>query len=569
MLIFVIPSSYPNHINPQANIFVHEQCIVLKKAGCDIVVLDATSYRWKYWLDKSCSRYAKTEKDGIVIYSKHIRSILKTKLYRFAVAQYRKVIDKLFKKAVKDYGIPDMIYAHFTYPSGYVSCQLAKKYNIPLAVIEHGGIFMQPKVPGYLKKILTKTINDSDIFACVSEAQRKCLYKCSKSNKEIKIISNMINDCFKFYPLKQNDCFTFFSAGNLYKVKRMDLLVEAFIKSFKKDEKVCLKIAGEGNERAKLESLIKQNNREKQIILLGRLNREQILEEYKKCNVFALVSEHESFGIAYREAMAVGRPVISSDNGGISTFWKDEYGKIVPLNDLNALSCALKEMYDNFSSYNLERISEECIEKCSSENVAKTLISEFERKCARGGIKTVNNKQCNIKRNICYVFYYYFARMLPRSDARILGKISKKIRNSLTKGFVKSAGIDVNIQQGAIFSHNIIIGNHSGIGRNCSVGSGTIIGDYVMMGPECYIYTTNHNSSRTDIPMFEQGYTEKQPVIIGNDVWIGSRVTIMPGVKIGNGVIIGASAVVTKDVPDYAVVGGVPAKILKMRKVSD
>lgn len=55
-------------------------------------------------------------------------------------------------------------------------------------------------------------------------------------------------------------------------------------------------------------------------------------------------------------------------------------------------------------------------------------------------------------------------------------------------------------------------------------------------------------------------------VVIGNDVWIGMRVIIMPGVTIGNGVVIGAGAVVTKDVPDYAVVGGVPARIIKFRK---
>lgn len=55
-------------------------------------------------------------------------------------------------------------------------------------------------------------------------------------------------------------------------------------------------------------------------------------------------------------------------------------------------------------------------------------------------------------------------------------------------------------------------------------------------------------------------------VIIGNDVWIGMRVIIMPGVKVGNGVVIGAGAVVTKDVPDYAIVGDVPARIIKFRK---
>lgn len=62
-----------------------------------------------------------------------------------------------------------------------------------------------------------------------------------------------------------------------------------------------------------------------------------------------------------------------------------------------------------------------------------------------------------------------------------------------------------------------------------------------------------------------QGTEEKKMVTIGNDVWIGQRVTIMPGVTIGDGCIIATNAVVTKDVPPYSVVGGVPAKVLKSR----
>ena len=111
----------------------------------------------------------------------------------------------------------------------------------------------------------------------------------------------------------------------------------------------------------------------------------------------------------------------------------------------------------------------------------------------------------------------------------------------------------------------ISIGSGSGLGVNCSVHGPLRIGDNVMMGPEVTILTHTHNIERTDIPMGLQGVRVAE-VVVGNDVWIGMRVVIMPGVKVGNGAVLGSCAVVTKDVPDFAVVGGVPAKIIKYRK---
>lgn len=94
------------------------------------------------------------------------------------------------------------------------------------------------------------------------------------------------------------------------------------------------------------------------------------------------------------------------------------------------------------------------------------------------------------------------------------------------------------------------------------------IGKNVMMGPDVTILTHTHNIERTDIPMGHQG-SRIAEVVIGNDVWIGMRVIIMSGVKIGNGVVIGAGAVVTKNVPDFAIVGGVPAKIIRYRNSNE
>lgn len=66
--------------------------------------------------------------------------------------------------------------------------------------------------------------------------------------------------------------------------------------------------------------------------------------------------------------------------------------------------------------------------------------------------------------------------------------------------------------------------------------------------------------------MCQQGFTDSKPIVIGNDVWIGTRVIVMPGVHIGDHSIVGAGSIVTKDVPEWAIVGGSPAHILKMRK---
>jgi maltose O-acetyltransferase len=86
-----------------------------------------------------------------------------------------------------------------------------------------------------------------------------------------------------------------------------------------------------------------------------------------------------------------------------------------------------------------------------------------------------------------------------------------------------------------------------------------------MMGPDVVIHTRNHRHDRIDIPMCQQGFGEMKPVIIEDDVWLGERVIILPGVTIGKGSIIGAGAVVAKNVPPYSIAVGNPALVVKKR----
>ena len=170
---------------------------------------------------------------------------------------------------------------------------------------------------------------------------------------------------------------------------------------------------------------------------------------------------------------------------------------------------------------------------------------------------------------LALIFYKLFLQYLPNTDTSRFGaKFIRKVRSSCASVLFDSVGKNINIERCADFGtgKGISIGNNSGLGIDSVVRGPLTIGDDVMMGRWVNIMTNSHETSRVDIPMNAQGSKPKRKVTIGSDVWIGNRVTILPGVTIGNGVIIGAGAVVTKDVPDYAVVGGVPARILKYRK---
>lgn len=126
----------------------------------------------------------------------------------------------------------------------------------------------------------------------------------------------------------------------------------------------------------------------------------------------------------------------------------------------------------------------------------------------------------------------------------------------------------MNIERGASFGlgDKVRLGDNSGIGVNARIKRNTIIGNYVMMGPNFVVQESRHSFDRTDIPMGIQPALPHQQVIIEDDVWIGADVMVVGNRTVSTGSILAARTVLVKNFPPYSIIGGNPSRLIRSRK---
>lgn len=171
-----------------------------------------------------------------------------------------------------------------------------------------------------------------------------------------------------------------------------------------------------------------------------------------------------------------------------------------------------------------------------------------------------------MKRAILLTLYYSLLQFLPSS--RRLGRIPGRLRFWCCRNLFAYCGQNVNIERRAFFGsgNTISVGDNSGIGVGAKLSPQVSIGNSVLMGEDVLFLTQNHAYKSAQQLIGSQGQLEVEGIVIGDDVWIGTRAIILPGVTVGTGAVVGAGSVVTKEVAPYSVVAGNPARVVGFRE---
>lgn len=370
MHIMVIPSWYASSRNKVHGSFFKEQFKALSNAGIKVTV----AYN-EIWPITMLGRIK--ENRGIEF---SIEDNLKTYRYKdfnylpknpLMFRSFNKRMDKLYKEIVEKEGKIDIIHAHSALWGGISAQYISNKYNIPLVLTEHSSLKYARYVKESYKKYIYKAYDKADALIAVGNGLKNEMK--NYTNNDIKVIHNMVDlkkfniDVKSSEKNNSEDTFNMFSCAFLEEGKGMENLIEAFYLAFKSKDAI-LRIGGDGSLREKLEGMIKELGMENQIFLLGALSREDVAKEMKNCKCFALASEHETFGVVYIEALACGKPVIGTYNGGADDIIKDYNGIIIEKKDVEKLKDALVKMKNEYKTYDKNEIREKTI-LSYSENV--------------------------------------------------------------------------------------------------------------------------------------------------------------------------------------------------------
>ena len=380
MRLLIIPSWYPSKGNPVNGIFFREQALALSKSGHHVTVIDVTFHGRNDFFRKDNFRFFYKNDEGIHTYSYKMPSFYIFSRISFVfILLYKFLLFRVFKKIIKKGINFDVIHAHSFFPAGFCACDISKKYNIPLVVTEHNTDVLEKRLSKYYQNRLQKTIENCHKFLCVSEALRLSVLEQVKMEHKLLVVPNMFSSDFIYLDRGKNisNNFTFLSIGFFNERKRHDYAISCFEEAFRDIPNVRFEIIGKGELYDMCQKQILENDLQGKVQLFDLLPRKELVKKMQECDIFVLASTFENFGVVYVEAMACGKPVIATKNGGAESIVNETNGILIEKDNKEQLVEAFRYMYHNVHKYDSKKIAEDCYAKYSEEAVVKQLSTVY------------------------------------------------------------------------------------------------------------------------------------------------------------------------------------------------
>jgi glycosyltransferase involved in cell wall biosynthesis len=390
MNIFYIPSWYPSKYNAYSGIFFKEQAVALAKfQDCNIVVSLWGQNNFNLPLKNPFQtilniKNGLSEKKQIHKIFNNLHEIYNPKILWTDKLNGRtpRIFDanhENYEKALEIFKDIDIIHTHVSYPGGYAAMMLSKIYNKPYIVTEHMGPFPFNDLlkKGKLSdKVRLPLINASRTIAVSNSLADRITYF---GIKRPTIIPNLIDDSFFKIDnsLRENKKFIFFTLCSMYPQKGIIDLLNAIKKVGNIKKEVSFRIGGDGEKLKEYQEYSRKLNLEKNVEWLGRLSKEESLKEYQNCSAFILTSHHETFGVVLAEAIACGKPIISTKCGGPEDIVNENNGLLVKKNDIDQISKAIILMMKTINKYDPVNIRNDFLKRFSRKVVTDQIYNQY------------------------------------------------------------------------------------------------------------------------------------------------------------------------------------------------
>ncbi len=276
-----------------------------------------------------------------------------------------------------DFGSVDIIHAHISYPAGYIAYRISHEMGIPYIISEHMGPFPFDSLKNQNGKPIEAiqiALRNANGIMVPSNFLAKQI--ADYTTQEIQVIPNFID--FELYQgvEKRNDKFTITYLGRLVEAKGLKDLMEA-LEKLDFDNWHC-EIIGEGSLRPWLENFINKRQLSNKVQLRGNITlTEKKVEILAKSDVLILPSHYETFGIALIEAMACGKPVISTNCGGPQEIITKENGLLIGVGMSDKLTTAIIQIRNMHKEYDSKKVRIQAMEKYDIEVVGEKIMALY------------------------------------------------------------------------------------------------------------------------------------------------------------------------------------------------